>query len=172
MKTFFSIAAFLFFVQTIIAEDIYQMVRVYYSLPQQLNTIAETGIPMDHIRHKRGVYIELTASEVEVIRLESQGFEVEVLEPNLLESYRSRFDRRFRTYEDFKLGSMGGNYTLAEMEAELDTLHFLYPNLVSEKMSIGKSVEGRDIWAVKVSDNVHLDENSNEELESLSLIHI
>ena len=47
MKTFFSVAAFLFFVQTIIAEDIYQMVRVYYSLPQQLNTIAETGIPMD-----------------------------------------------------------------------------------------------------------------------------
>mgnify|MGYP003326160259 CR=1 FL=1 len=131
MKTFFSIAAFLFFVQTIIAEDNYQMVRVYYSLPEQLNTIAETGIPMDHIQHKRGVYIELTASEVEVIRLESQGFEVEVLEPNLFEFYRSRFDRRFRTYDDFKLGSMGGNYTLAEMEAELDTLHFLYPNLVS-----------------------------------------
>ena len=166
MKIIISVAALLFCIQIVLAKDVYQQVRVYYTLPQQLTTIAETGIPMDHIRHKRGVYVELTASEVEVARLESQGFEVEVLEPNLLEFYRSRFDRRFRTYEDFKLGSMGGNYTLAEMEAELDTLHFLYPNLVSEKMSIGKSVEGRNIWTVKVSDNVDLDENSNEELES------
>ena len=166
MKIIISIAALLFCIQIVLAKDVYQQVRVYYTLPQQLTTIAETGIPMDHIRHKRGVYVELTASEVEVVKLESQGFEVEVLEPNLLEFYQSRFDRRFRTYEDFKLGSMGGNYTLAEMEAELDTLHFLYPNLVSEKMSIGKSVEGRDIWTVKVSDNVNLDENSNEELES------
>ena len=166
MKIIISVAALLFCIQIVLAKDVYQQVRVYYTLPQQLTTIAETGIPMDHIRHKRGVYVELTASEVEVARLESQGFEVEVLEPNLLEFYQSRFDRRFRTYEDFKLGSMGGNYTLAEMEAELDTLHFLYPNLVSEKMSIGKSVEGRDIWTVKVSDNVDLDENSNEELES------
>ena len=45
MKNFISIVALLVFVQTLIAEDIYQLVRVYYSLPQQLNTIAETVFP-------------------------------------------------------------------------------------------------------------------------------
>ena len=84
MKIIISVAALLFCIQIVLAKDVYQQVRVYYTVPQQLTTIAETGIPMDHIRHKRGVYVELTASEVEVVKLESQGFEVEVLEPNLL----------------------------------------------------------------------------------------
>ena len=64
---------------------------------------------------------------------------------------------------------MGGNYTLSELEAELDTLHFLYPNIVSKKMSIGQSIEGRDIWAIKVSDNVDINENVTVELEPLVL---
>ena len=100
MKTLIFTTALLFFPQIALAEDVYQLVRVYYTGPQQLRTIAETGIPMDHIRHKRGVYVELTASEVEVARLESQGFEVEVMEPNLLEFYQSRFARNLRSKRD------------------------------------------------------------------------
>lgn len=61
-------------------------------------------------------------------------------------------------------GAMGGHYTLAEMEAILDALHVQYPQLCSAKVSIGQSIEGRDLWMVKISDNVGTDENEPEVL--------
>ena len=59
----------------------------------------------------------------------------------------------------FDFGSMGGYYTLAEIEADLDEMFQLYPNLITEKYSIGASHEGRTIWAVKISDNPNINEN-------------
>ena len=48
---------------------------------------------------------------------------------------------------------MGGFYTFDEVVAQLDTMRFSYPNLITAKDSIGSSIEGRTIWAVKISDN-------------------
>lgn len=59
-------------------------------------------------------------------------------------------------------GSMGGHYTLAEMESILDDFHSQYPNLCSPRVSIGQSIEGRDLWMVKISDNVVVDETEPE----------
>lgn len=61
-------------------------------------------------------------------------------------------------------GAMGGHYTLAEMEAILDDFHSNYPAICSQKVSIGQSVEGRDLWMVKISDNVGVDEAEPEVL--------
>lgn len=61
-------------------------------------------------------------------------------------------------------GAMGGHYTLAEMEAILDDFHMQYPNLCSPRVSIGQSIEGRDLWMVKISDNVAVDESEPEVL--------
>ncbi len=58
----------------------------------------------------------------------------------------------------FGFGSMGGYYTLAEIEADLDEMFSLYPNLITQKFSIGTSIEGRTIWAVKISDNPNTNE--------------
>lgn len=58
-------------------------------------------------------------------------------------------------------GSMGGFYTLAEMNAEMDQLVSSFPGIV-EKFSIGNSVEGRPIWCIKISDNVASDEGEPE----------
>jgi len=59
----------------------------------------------------------------------------------------------------FDYGSMGGYYTLAEIEADLDEMYSLYPNIITQKFSIGTSVEGRPMWAVKISDNPNVNEN-------------
>ena len=59
-------------------------------------------------------------------------------------------------------GSMGGHYTLAEMESILDDFHQQYPQLCSQRVSIGQSIEGRDLWMVKISDNVGVDEGEPE----------
>jgi hypothetical protein len=62
----------------------------------------------------------------------------------------------------FGLGSMGGFYTFSEVVAQLDSMRSKYPNLITAKDSIGTSVEGRTIWAVKISDNPDIKENEPE----------
>ncbi|MGK0301882.1 MAG: hypothetical protein ACI89X_002762 [Planctomycetota bacterium] len=59
-------------------------------------------------------------------------------------------------------GAMGGHYTFAEMLAILDGFTMQFPNLVSQRVSIGQSIEGRDLWMVKISDNVAVDEGEPE----------
>jgi murein tripeptide amidase MpaA len=67
-------------------------------------------------------------------------------------------------------GSMGGFYTFSQMNAEMNDLVAAFPGLV-QKTSIGLSVEGRDIWCLKISDNVSTDENNEPEVLYLGLQH-
>ena len=48
-----------------------------------------------------------------------------------------------------------------EVEAAIDAAVAAHPTII-EKLSIGKSYQGRDIWAVKISDNVATDEDEPE----------
>jgi hypothetical protein len=57
--------------------------------------------------------------------------------------------------------TFGGYYSYAEMVAAINNLYTTYPSIV-DRFSIGKSYEGRDIWCVKISDNVLTDENEPE----------
>ena len=52
-------------------------------------------------------------------------------------------------------------HTYAEMVAEIHDVAAAHPDIVSV-FSIGRSYQGRDIWAAKVSDNVAEDENEPE----------
>jgi carboxypeptidase T len=54
-------------------------------------------------------------------------------------------------------------HTYAEIAAEVQAAATAYPSIV-ERFSIGKSYKGRDLWAVKVSDNVGTDEAEPEVL--------
>jgi hypothetical protein len=56
---------------------------------------------------------------------------------------------------------MGGYYNFAEMVVAMDNLVAAYPSVV-RKFSLGKSVENRDIWCIKISDNVAMDESEPE----------
>lgn len=48
--------------------------------------------------------------------------------------------------------TLGGYYSFAEMNTAMDNLVAAYPNLV-QKFSIGQTVEGREMWCIKISDN-------------------
>jgi carboxypeptidase T len=54
-------------------------------------------------------------------------------------------------------------HTYAEMDSEVQGAATAYPSIV-ERFSIGKSYKGRELWAVKVSDNVGTDEDEPEVL--------
>ena len=60
--------------------------------------------------------------------------------------------------------NFGGWHTYSECNAYLDSLHVEYPDLISEKWSIGQSHEGRDLWTVRLSDNAGTDETGEPEI--------
>ncbi|MBN1425568.1 hypothetical protein JXA88_13520 [Candidatus Fermentibacteria bacterium] len=53
-------------------------------------------------------------------------------------------------------------HTLAEAKALLDSVHAACPAITAAPFSLGTSHEGRPIWALKISDNPHLDEDEPE----------
>ncbi len=70
----------------------------------------------------------------------------------------------------FTAGSMGGYYTLAEMNTKMDALVAAYPTIVS-KFSIGNSYQDRPIWCLKISDNAVTDESGEPEVLYSGLQH-
>lgn len=66
--------------------------------------------------------------------------------------------------------TFGGYYNFAEMEAAMNTLVASYP-AIAQKFSIGKTYEGRDIWVIKISDNVTTDDANEPEVLYLGLQH-
>ena len=146
----------------LVAKEIYQSIRVYHPTLETIKTIGSLGIPLDHVSGKEGVFLDLTVTESETIELISRDIELEVLIEDLTSYYKAR--NRPATNHDFPLGSMQGNYTIDELNERFDELQAQYPNIISNRVIIGQSVEGRDIWAFKVSDNPNIDEDEPEVL--------
>ncbi|MEO6069272.1 MAG: M14 family zinc carboxypeptidase [Chitinophagaceae bacterium] len=66
--------------------------------------------------------------------------------------------------------TFGGYYSFSEMESAMNALVASYPSIAS-KTSIGKTSEGRDIWLIKISDNVTMDETDEPEILYQGLQH-
>lgn len=62
----------------------------------------------------------------------------------------------------FGQGAMGGYWTYDQVVSVLDQLHAQYPAIVGPRVAVGTSVQGRTLWAVKVSDNPLVDEAEPE----------
>ena len=150
------------------ANEIYQSIRVFQSSDQDIEIIAKSGIPLDHVSGKQGIYIDLIATEGQVSSLLIEGLDVEILVSDLTEYYKSRNIPELN--REFPLGSMQGNYTWDELNARFDVLQEQFSEIISERVIIGESEEGRDIWAFKISDNPNEDEDEPELLLT-SLIH-
>jgi len=139
------------------ASDIFQSVRVWNPESSTLQQLHELGIPLDHVQIKPKIYLDIIASQDQVSRLLDLGIQYDMLIPDLTQYY---LDNNIpETQREFQLGSMLGNYTFTEAVAKMDSLSILFPNIVSPKDSIGTSIEGRTIWALKISNNSSLDEN-------------
>ena len=142
--------------------DIYKEIKIYSPDYNHVSYLHFLGIDLDHI-HKGENYIQFAISEYDLDKLIINNIDFEVIHDNLEEYYVSRLDNSY--YErDFELGSMGGYYTFEEIENNLDNLSNMYPDIISNKISIGLSLEGRNIWAIKISDNYNLNENEPEVL--------
>ncbi|MCH7948073.1 MAG: hypothetical protein IIC66_09785, partial [candidate division Zixibacteria bacterium] len=104
---------------------------------------------MDVLGYK-GDSIEMIASQADMEWFDSRGITYRIDIPDLKAHYRSKNKSNI---------TMGGFKTFSEIELFLDSLAAAYPSLMTAKFSIGTTIEGRNIWAVKVSDNPNVDEN-------------
>ena len=153
----------------------YSQVRVHITGTQDLLALAEAGLAVDHIDN-RGAYIDVVFNNEEIAILRALGKRFDVLVDDLEAAYRRRpkvsaeeqqalktqTSTLYATPSNFHYGSMGGYLTFAEVVTELDNMRALYPNLISARQSLGLSVESRDLWMVKISDNPDADETEQE----------
>jgi hypothetical protein len=91
--------------------------------------------------------------------LEAAGFRPRVLVDDLSAFYAAR-----SSTQQSRGGTFGDFHSYSEMQAELDAIHAEFPSITTAKFSIGLSLEGRPMWAMKVSDNPGTDEPEPEVL--------
>jgi hypothetical protein len=113
--------------------------------------------------------VDVIATKADIETLRAAGLEFEVAIENLEDHYARELAKHGSVAPQtltppLGQGAMGGHYTLAQITAILDSFARDYPTLCASKVSIGRSQEGRDIWMVKLSDNVGVDENEPEVL--------
>ncbi|MAZ60671.1 MAG: hypothetical protein CMG50_00650 [Candidatus Marinimicrobia bacterium] len=163
MKIFLIIITFL---STLFSHDIYHQIykeiKIYNSSLSNHQILHSLGIDVDHII-KKDEFIQFVISQHDLNKLISENIDFDIIHHDIEEFYKSRLIQNYSS-RDFDYGSMGGYYTFDEIEQHLDELSSLYPSLISEKISIGESLEGRNIWAIKVSDNPNIDENEPQAL--------
>ena len=146
----------------------YSQVNVYLNNESEIGYLFDLDIGIDHFQKVSENGISFVIGWENIETLENSGLNYEVIVPDCRADYEERrlkelanistIPKAPMTADLFGYGSMGGFYTLEEIEQKLDTMHLLFPTLVTPKYSIGTSVEGRDIWAIKISDNPMMDE--------------
>ncbi len=134
----------------------YMQLKVFIDDKTTLESVLSMGL--DIVRYDEAS-IEVIAFEDDYRRLAEQGIAMEVMQEDLEAFYQSRLADK----------DMGGYLTLAEINFYIDSIILMHPSIISPKQSLGQSIEGRDIWAFKISDNPLLDEDEPEVLYTAAI---
>jgi len=136
------------------ADDIRQYeIHVDHNTPVTRTAIAAAGVSVDEADEETVVVSGRTA---QIKKLRAQGYEV-----TPLGSAPDRSAGEARLFDFPTADSKYHNY--AETNAEIDQRLAAYPGIMSKRV-IGTSYQGRNIVAIKVSDNVATDESEPEVL--------
>ncbi|MFH8806379.1 M14 family metallopeptidase [Streptomyces hygroscopicus] len=122
--------------------------------PAARSAVAATGVSIDEVDARSLV---VSADPAQATRLRALGYRLTAL-PGPPDRSAGRAARPF----DFPPAD-AKYHTYAEANAEINAAVAKYPSILSKRV-IGKSYEGRDIVALKISDNVATDENEPEVL--------
>ena len=170
MRTIFTVI-FLFLSINVFSQN-YQKINIYISSPDDFIRLAEAGISLEGSKLSKENNLAFFVDDNELVKINSLGLSYEVLIADWQSYYDSmqKLNEKERqavvsdskkefNVDGFGFGSMGGYYTYAEIAANLDSMYAQYPNLITQKYSIGTSHENRTIWAAKISDNPNINEN-------------
>jgi carboxypeptidase T len=147
--------------------------RIAINIPDKatLNKVWKTGIDFEGSSGKIGGRMEFIAGSYELQELRNVGISFSIIKDDISKISSEGYANGPANALGFGYGSMGGFYTYAEVGQQLDSMRTLYPLLVSQKEAIGASHENRDLWAVKISDNVDIEEENEPEALYTGLHH-
>jgi len=123
-------------------------VRVYYDTDAERVLLLEKGYDL-LTGSAQNRYFEYFLDEKTVFDLQAQGYVTDILHPDITTYLNETYGHLRMTFGEY--------YTYAEMVEELETVSAAYPAL-THLTSIGQTWQGRDIWALKVSDNAGVTE--------------
>ncbi|MBE2279063.1 MAG: immune inhibitor A [Ignavibacteriaceae bacterium] len=174
----------LLFVTLTFSQNNYKQVKIkLVDTEKELAMLNSFDIALDHFHLDKENAVTVFLSDEEFSRLSFLNLNYEVIIDDWFSHYNARptmteaekevsinLSKSMYGVEGLGYGSMGGFYTLAEINAQLDTMRARFPNLITAKQSIGLSLENRPIYAVKISDNPEITENEPRALYT-ALIH-
>ena len=131
-------------------EGPYQLVRIPLSPGQSITPLQMAGLDIAAIAP--GEYVEIVCHPADLDVIRNLGYQYQVTIADMERYYAERSGSR----------SMGGFHSWSESVTYLDSIHALYPNITTAKFSVGNTIEGRPMWAIKVSDNPNVDEDEPE----------
>ena len=180
LSIFFSVTL----LSAVFAQESWQKVKIYSNdLKSDIAMLRKVGVTIDEgfTGKDNSISVFLPASDVEKLRSTGIRFDVvisdwdayykslPVLSPEEQLAVRQQSKQTYGV-EGLTYGTMGGFYTLAEIYAQLDSMRARFPNLITQKVAIGTTLENRPIYAVKISDNPDATENEPRALYT-ALIH-
>lgn len=136
-----------------------KLTRVYLTSLLQAKELIEYDLDLASHRIRR--YADVVITEEEERFLLQRGFALETLVDDLKRSFQDRFAART---------DMGEYHTYQEMIEELLNISNSYP-AITMLNSIGQSIEGREIWAMKVSDNPTFEDGDEPDLLYMANMH-
>jgi hypothetical protein len=162
-------------------QEKYSEVKIYLD-SKSLADLAKLGIAVEEGQYLKGTYFITILSGKELKKITSSGFRYDILQDDYSNFIRKRNQGSLQQIKEininkrklspksssnypvpqgFSLGSMGGFYTLAEANAELDSLSIKYPNLCAARMpaTLTNTIEGRPVYYVKISKDTNVWEN-------------
>lgn len=133
----------------------YSKVRIYFPISEP-----EILAYIDIVKVKKDYFVEGIVNDYGLMKLSSKGINFEVLQEDLESYYAERMSKKT---------PFGAYYTYDEALNILDSLHKRFPNLCSKRIALPNNKSdttwgGNKVWAIKVSDNVTIEEPEPEVL--------
>jgi len=181
-KIFFALSLVVLLVTVVSSQTTIKYFKVKMDpTPGLFTKLVDIDIYVDHYHTSHDHGIELVLNEFEMDNLVDSDIPHEILVEDLSRVIEERNNRDLALYQQsqnarsapdgFGFGTMGGFYTFTEVIDKLDEMTANYPAIASTKFSIGQTVEGREIWALKISDNPNMDESNTETAVHYDALH-
>jgi carboxypeptidase T len=158
------------------SQEVYSKVRI--SLFEiSLGEITKLGIDVTEGTYVEGRFFETDIKRSKINRLTESGITYTIVHEDVSQYYETRAASDEQNYiirdklngwtvpSNWEYGLMGGFYTLEDVLSELDDMHALYPNLISQRVTISDdnlTHEGRSQYWVRISDNASVNEGEPE----------
>ena len=130
----------------------HNMLEIRIDSKTTVTDLQSLGMDIADIDYQAGM-VHIVAAPWEEEILLNNGFSYTVVIENMEEFFASRLNQA---------EPMGGYHTFDEVVEAINQFHNDFPEIVGTPYSIGQSLEGREIWVVKISDNPEIDEDEPE----------